>query len=729
MDMLKNRASRCRHVRFILLVFSLGLVIYGVADAANPDVSYWIKNLSSSDSGVNDENQEIAVVGDTVHVMWMTRSADDLNQFYYRRSLDGGETWEAKQLIFSTNKYVDWNNTYKRMAVDGNTVHIATNLHIDVEGSWYEVLKYIRSINNGASFEAARTLFPLLPTDPYVVRDIFVATSDGKTTICFKHQCNWLVDNTGYLLNTDDQGETFTLRIVYNVVGGGGQYRIGDMQRVGNKIFVAYTRENVDGFTLISRNLYVASSTDAGVTFGSKLVSIPSLDGQHKADWLQADHYVPKIANAGNNVTVIWSGLDGADVRSVFSRYSANNGTDWGDAMNLSKGVWPAGKTPQGGRETLAAQGNYVYALAESEQRNIYLRRSTSGGAGFLSLQELTTPGTDFYYEPTMPVMQIDPSDPTGAKIHVLWERPAYVHSSDGGATFTRPSLMITFASGYARPSYIAVGPDSKVHLAMKTAFGGDYDIFYRNWPVSAPGPTGGNRSLKLTGIWNDRWDNMQIRASDSLHFTNAITVELWVKQYPGGDKVRCFFNKAGQPWGEPAYWLGTTPDDNDKRKPQVRLRTTDGVSSTTTFLDPPGGVASLPDNIWSHLAFTFDAGGGANNFKLYLNGQQVAVKTVSGNVVWGEDLSFVCGYNSGNGTCEVDELRLWDRARTQAELAANMSRSLAGEEPNLAAYYNFNNTTRDFTGHGNDGFLMYKEQYIKRGGDIPEIFLLLLLN
>jgi hypothetical protein len=80
-----------------------------------------------------------------------------------------------------------------------------------------------------------------------------------------------------------------------------------------------------------------------------------------------------------------------------------------------------------------------------------------------------------------------------------------------------------------------------------------------------------------------------------------------------------------------------------------------------------------------------------------------------------------------------VAELRLWNVVRTQAQIAGNMKRSLVGNEAGLTAYYTFKNTTKDLTGHGNDGILMYMEQYIKQtifnAGAVPAIDLLLLLE
>lgn len=58
------------------------------------------------------------------------------------------------------------------------------------------------------------------------------------------------------------------------------------------------------------------------------------------------------------------------------------------------------------------------------------------------------------------------------------------------------------------------------------------------------------------------------------------------------------------------------------------------------------------------------------------------------------------------------------------------MKRGLVGNEAGLTAYYTFKNTTRDITGHGNDGILMYMEQYMRQtilnAGAGPAIDLLL---
>jgi hypothetical protein len=115
-----------------------------------------------------------------------------------------------------------------------------------------------------------------------------------------------------------------------------------------------------------------------------------------------------------------------------------------------------------------------------------------------------------------------------------------------------------------------------------------------------------------------------------------------------------------------------------------------------------------LPLNQWTHLAMTYNAAGGANNFKLYQNGVLIAEQTVTGDIVPGTGNLFVGRY----GNWVVDDLRFWNHVRTEAQINQLKNRVLTGTETGLAAYYSFDNTARDLTGKGNDGIFMFKETY-----------------
>jgi hypothetical protein len=237
----------------------------------------------------------------------------------------------------------------------------------------------------------------------------------------------------------------------------------------------------------------------------------------------------------------------------------------------------------------------------------------------------------------------------------------------------------------------------------------GDFDIFYRGFGA-APAPSVANNVLHLVSNTNDaRYDNMQVPASTYLNFTSQMTGEVWVRPYTGGKTtgttsvVKPIFHKMEANYF--SYALQTW-DRSGQRQAAASIRTTAG----DFWVNPASATAGLvPDGSWSHLAMTYDAGAGANNLKLYMNGQLVGTATATGNLATGDGLFFLGYY----GIWDVAELRLWNRVLSQGEIAANMYRALSGGEAGLNAYYTFKNTTKDLTGHGNDGILMYMEQYL----------------
>ena len=98
-----------------------------------------------------------------------------------------------------------------------------------------------------------------------------------------------------------------------------------------------------------------------------------------------------------------------------------------------------------------------------------------------------------------------------------------------------------------------------------------------------------------------------------------------------------------------------------------------------------------VPVNRWSHVAFVFDG----DEWKFYLNGQ--LDNSTSG--FWGHHLmpddSVMIGnqreWSSPNSSCNAlySEARVWDRARTAEEIAANYRKRLAApwNEPHLIGY------------------------------------------
>lgn len=72
-----------------------------------------------------------------------------------------------------------------------------------------------------------------------------------------------------------------------------------------------------------------------------------------------------------------------------------------------------------------------------------------------------------------------------------------------------------------------------------------------------------------------------------------------------------------------------------------------------------------------------------------------------------------------------ITELRIWQTARTQLEIRANMNRLLTGTEPGLRGYWRFDEgtgtTARDRTGHGQTGTLVEGANWTTNAPPLPE--------
>ncbi len=116
------------------------------------------------------------------------------------------------------------------------------------------------------------------------------------------------------------------------------------------------------------------------------------------------------------------------------------------------------------------------------------------------------------------------------------------------------------------------------------------------------------------------------------------------------------------------------------------------------TFLS----TSSIENNTWYHVAFTLDGGSSvsSNAFKGYLNG--VEFGSGDGSKLWNhggdvslarnKDTKFHDGdYNSAKYfDGRIDEVRLWNATRTQAQIFSKKDTVLNGDESGLIAYYNF---------------------------------------
>jgi hypothetical protein len=169
--------------------------------------------------------------------------------------------------------------------------------------------------------------------------------------------------------------------------------------------------------------------------------------------------------------------------------------------------------------------------------------------------------------------------------------------------------------------------------------------------------------ALSFDGV-ND-W--VTVSHSALLNLTTGMTLQAWV--YPTGQGTAWRNVIIKERAGGEVYNLYSNTDASVPRVYVVR------AAAPGTPLDA-AGTAQIPVNVWTHLAATHDGA----TVRLYVNGVQVGSRAVSGalltstgalriggNALWGE---FFQG--------RIDELRIYNRALSPAEIQSDMTRPVA---------------------------------------------------
>ena len=129
-------------------------------------------------------------------------------------------------------------------------------------------------------------------------------------------------------------------------------------------------------------------------------------------------------------------------------------------------------------------------------------------------------------------------------------------------------------------------------------------------------------------------------------------------------------------------------------------------------ILSNDGGVGGIStgnaiDGSWHHLTMTWKQDA-ANGFASYLDGQLVESRDSSSSPIPEHNAPLFFGAFNGAGefsTGCLDEVAVWRRALSQAEVEANWNKVLSGAEPELAGYWTFDDgTVTDLSPNGNNG-------------------------
>jgi hypothetical protein len=206
---------------------------------------------------------------------------------------------------------------------------------------------------------------------------------------------------------------------------------------------------------------------------------------------------------------------------------------------------------------------------------------------------------------------------------------------------------------------------------------------------------------------------------------TNFVTVPSSASPFTGNSDHTIEFDvlyKGGQTGDRWLLWYGTLAGD------QIEVIGYNGETGlikdhhVSAGNDITATTAALVPNKWTHVAMVYT--GASRTMAIYINGAYVETFTYASDLAIPDYSPLQLGtfYSIADGvnfTCHMalDEVRIWDVARTESEIRATMYNELAGSETNLKVYYNFNqgtasgtntpiNTLTDRTANGYHGTL-----------------------
>lgn len=164
---------------------------------------------------------------------------------------------------------------------------------------------------------------------------------------------------------------------------------------------------------------------------------------------------------------------------------------------------------------------------------------------------------------------------------------------------------------------------------------------------------------------------------------STPITVEAWIKSYSGnGEQVITA-------WGS---------DVSPGNRFTFRLKDINGTADVLRIENKGGGLdgtINVGDSTWHHVAVVYNPSS-SNPYKLYVDGTLDTEGTISTTLNVQQSINLRIGRRihatyTGYFDGEIDEVRVWDIARSATDLQADMNSEFCSIPSNLVAYFRLN--------------------------------------
>lgn len=274
----------------------------------------WGPDTRISASPAADTNPLLAQSGSTLHLVFLRHGGTPQSASYYKRSTDGGLTWDPDVLLGNTK----W---WPGVAAAGPNVYVSLNT-VYADDAKNSVVYFRRSTDNGATWEPQQQISQAArrtggrSEDPSIMADgkyVHVVWNDNRDAIPGKGM-------SVYYRRSADMGVTWDAEMPLTHAPDYTYFPA--IYPNGSHVDIAYGDRQTGRY-----HIYHLHSADFGATWGPKEQITKTPDGE----------FYPAIVRDGSNVHMIWTAKEG-----IMYLHSGNGGASWDPVINLvTKGTMP----------------------------------------------------------------------------------------------------------------------------------------------------------------------------------------------------------------------------------------------------------------------------------------------------------------------------------------------------------------------------------------------------
>lgn len=320
-------------------------------------------DLSKSLPAGNNVNQQVAVSGSYVYVVWQESTAGN-DEVWLATSSNNGQSFGGPVNLSNDPQF----SGLPQVSVSGTFVYVAWVNQTEA-GSSPDIL-FSASANNGQTFSVSKLN---LSNDRAATAPVMAASANNVYVA-------WQDNSTGahdmFLKTSTNNGSGFgpAQNLSKNTVSSGARSFGEQIVVAGSNVYAVWTKDTP---TATPDSTTFAASTNSGASFGVATQLTISGKTLH-----------PQVAATGSNVYVLWEddSTPGTAVATLAASY--NNGANFNTPIVLSS-ITGFAQLPQ-----LAISGTNVYVTwydTSSTTNTVFFRSSADNAATFGSNQNLST--------------------------------------------------------------------------------------------------------------------------------------------------------------------------------------------------------------------------------------------------------------------------------------------------------------------------------------------------